>query len=360
MTFYFTAGTTWILLPGQLVKDAKEYSWLVFIWALVYGLALALLWLYLSSLYPGKSLVEIAKQVLGKWAGGVVSLCYIVFFIQIASWVTRNLADFMQINMMPKTPVAIFNLLLLTSCCYAVVKGISSIAMVTELLMPYIQIVYWIPVVSGLATGWDWHNFRSPDELHMWRTLVETRYVLGFPFMETVSFMMLFPFVKSRLKTAYLLGILAPGLVLIGTMLIIIGVLGVNRSSHLIYPVFIMFRELQFTGFLEHLESILAVNILLIVCLKLSIVFYCAVLAICQLFQIKKRTTVAIPLVWVIVAYSLSFQNIVQNIEWVKSYLLAYYCLFGIVFPLLLIVCAWIQKKNTVQPHTSLKIGEGQ
>lgn len=346
ITFFFTAGTTWIILPGKLISDAKQYSWLVCLWAMVYGLAIALLWLFLAKRFPGKNLIEIVTLVLGRWAGGLVALFYILYFTQIASWVTRNLSDFMNISLMPRTPQSVFHVMVLIICAYAVVKGIESIAMVTELLTPYLHFVFWIPVTWGVAREWDWQNFNVPFEFHFLNTFDQTKYLLGFPFMETVSLMMLFPYVHNRLKTSYLLGVFAAGTIMILSVLMPIGSLGVERSAHLVYPIFVLFREMQFTGFLEHLEAILAINILFVVCLKLSIVFYCAVLAICQLFGVKKRSAVAYPLIWFLSAYSLLFENIVMNVEWVDNYLFHYYALYGIVFPVLLLLVAWMRRMN--------------
>ncbi|MCD9021522.1 GerAB/ArcD/ProY family transporter [Cohnella silvisoli] len=348
LAMFYVVGTTFILLPGSLTNDAKQYGWLVLVWALLYGLVLAGFWLYLSTRFPGLSIVQIAVQALGKWAGGLVSLLYILFFIQIASWVTRNLSDFMRINLMPRTPVSIFNIMILLVCAYAVVKGIESIAMVCELLAPYLTLAFWIPI-SVMVKEWDWRNFANPSPFHPWDTFLHTKYALAFPYMEAIAFMMLFPFAVRRIKFSFLSGIFIGGILLVITVFFTIGILGVERASHLIYPVFIIFREMQFTNFVEHLESLISVNILLIVCLKLSLLFYCAVLAICQLFQVKERAVVAYPLVWIISAYSLFFENIVENVDWINKYLFNYYTLYAIVIPVILIVSAWLRKKGQSQ-----------
>ncbi|MFH5185114.1 endospore germination permease [Paenibacillus sp. TAB 01] len=345
LTLVFIIGTSFILLPGSLIADAKQYGWLVFIWAFLYGIILGGLWLYLSSKFPGLSIVQIAVQVLGKWAGGFVSLLYVLFFIQIASWVTRNMSDFMHINVMPRTPLSVFNIMILAVCAYAVVKGIESIAMVCELLSLLLTLPFWIPF-SIMIQEWDWQNFNVPYVFHPWETFLNTRYALAFPFMEAVSFMMIFPFAGRRLNLAFLSGIGFAGINLTLSILFTIGVLGVERASHLIYPIFIIFREMEFTNFIEHLESVLSINILLIVCIKLSLLFYCAVLAICQLFEVKERGVVAYPLIWIISAYALFFKNIVENVNWVKMYLFNYYALYAIVIPAVLIICARMRKKG--------------
>jgi spore germination protein KB len=354
LTFGFTVSTQFILLTGQLIADAKQYGWLVIVWSCLYGLALAPLWLYLSKHYPGLSIVQISVQVLGKWAGGLIATLYILCFIQTAAWTTRILGDFMHINLMPRTPVSVFNLMALFVCAYAVSKGIESIAMINELVVPFVFAAFWIPFLI-MIREWDWQNFNIPYDLDLWSTIVHTRYSLAFPFMEMVSLMMIFPFVQRKLKTSFITGIALGGMILFIYTFCTIGILGINRESHLIYPIYVIFREMQFSGFIEHLEAIISINILLLVCLKLSVLFYCAVLGVCQLFKVKRRATVAYPMIWVISAYSLLFANVIENISWFKKYLFSYYSLYAIVFPLLLIIGTWLlQRKQVYKEGTSV------
>jgi spore germination protein KB len=341
----FVLGTTFLILPVGIISEARQYGWLVQLWSALFGVVAGVFWLYVASRHPGLSLVQISQRVLGKYAGGFVSLCYIVFFVQISAWVTRNMSDFMQINLMPRTPISVFNILALLVCAYAVVKGIDSISLVSVVILPYLTIAYWAPFTVMLRE-WDWQNFEYPGVFRFWPTLAETRYALGFPFMETVAFMMAFPLVRKRLKTAFLGGIAFMGVQLALSMFFIIGILGVYRASHLMYPIYNIFSEMQFSNFIEHLEAIISVNALLLVFVKLSLMFYFAVSAICQLFSVENRAVVAYPLVWVISAYSLLFANIVENAEWVQKYLFIYYVPFGIGFPLLFLVATWFRNRN--------------
>ncbi|WP_219834002.1 endospore germination permease [Paenibacillus sp. R14(2021)] len=346
MTFSFTIGTTLILLPSGLIASAHQYAWVVYLWSCAFGLAAGLFWLYIAKLHPGLSLVEISRKVLGKYAGGAVSICYIVFFIQIASWVTRNICDYMQINLMPNTPLIVFNLMALLICAYAVIQGADSISYVSVFMAPLLTISFWVPF-TVMIKEWEWQFFQYPAVFQIWPTMVQTNYSLGFPFMENVAFMMVFPMVQSRLRASYLGGILMAGILMAMATFFTIGILGVYRSAHLTYPLHTIFREMQFSGVIEHLEAFLSVAALLFVFFKLSIIFYFSVLAICQLFRIRSRAAVAYPLVWIISAYAMLFSSVMQNAAWVQKYLFVYYLPFGIGFPLLLLAATWLSKLKT-------------
>ncbi|SFT09793.1 endospore germination permease [Paenibacillus sp. BC26] len=353
MTAAFVAGTSFILLPVGLISAARQLGWLVQLWSTLFGVVAGAFWLYVASRYPGLSLVQISQKALGKYVGGFVALCYIVFFVQMAAWVTRNMSDYMQVNLMPRTPISVFNILALLVCAYAVIKGIDTISMVSVVILPILMIAYWTPFTVMLRE-WDWRNFDYPGTFEFLPTLAETKYALGFPFMETVAFMMAFPLVRKRLNIAFLGGIAFMGFQLALGIFFTVGILGVYRGSHLAYPIYIIFREMQFSNFVEHLEAIISVNALLLVFLKLSVLFYFAVTAICQLFTIENRAIVAYPLVWVISAYALFFANIVENAEWVQNYLFVYYVPFGVGFPLLFLVAAWLRKGNAITKEAAI------
>jgi spore germination protein KB len=214
ITSSFVLGTSFFNLPVLLISAGREYGWLVQLWGTIFGVIVGAFWLYVASWHPGLSLVQISRRVLGKHAGGFVSICYIVFFVQLAAWVARNISDYMKINLMPRTPLSVFSILALLVCAYAAVKGIDSISLVSVVILPYLLIAYWAPF-AVLLREWDWTNFEYPGEFQFWPTLAETKYALGFPFIETVAFMMAFPLVRKKLKTSFLGGIAFTGFQLV-------------------------------------------------------------------------------------------------------------------------------------------------
>jgi len=339
LTYLFTIGTSFILMIGELVSDAKQFSWVVLLWSGAAGLAPAWLWLRLYGRFPGRSLVQIAIDVFGKWGGGVVAALYVWYFIQIAGWTARILSDFMSINLMPRTPLTAFNLVLLAVCAYAVVKGIEAIAMVGELVVGYIVLAYWL-TMTIMFREWEWANFGVPFDFELWRIVAETKYMTAIPFMEPIALAMLFPYVQRRLHAAFLGGLASAVVVLAAGMYCTIGILGVNRASHLLYPFFVLFREVELFGFLEHFEAIIAVNILLLVCVKLSIAMYCAVSGVCQLFELRSRASVAYPMIWIVSAYALLFANVTEQIHWFERYAFGYFAAYAVVLPLLLLAVA--------------------
>ncbi|WII35176.1 GerAB/ArcD/ProY family transporter [Paenibacillus thiaminolyticus] len=352
LVFNFTVGTAIFLSLGGLIIAGGQDAWIIPLWTGSSAVLIACLWLMLSRGNPGLSIIQICTKVAGNKIGGLFALLYISFFIEIASWVTRNLGTFMKTVLMPRTPLSVFHLMFLAVACYATIKGIESIARVTEFLTPIVVLLLIVICLFSLAE-WKWERFEPMFTMNLVKTIKETRSFLGFPYLEVISLMMIFPYVKSRVKSALLLGIAMATVLLSGTLFVIIGVLGVTRASHFIYPLFILVQEVRIAEFIERIETTIVIIWLVWIFIKLCISYYCAVAGICQLFRLKDRTWVAISLILLISGFAITFSdNIVQTFTWGKKYNFQYNSLFGILLPLLLLFLTWIQKRRKQDEET--------
>ncbi|REK76739.1 GerAB/ArcD/ProY family transporter [Paenibacillus paeoniae] len=344
LTLSFLAGTSFFFLPGGLIAVAKQDAWMVPLWAGAAGVMAALIWLKLARQHPGLSIIQICTKVAGKPIGGLFAIMYISYFIQLSVFITRNVGDFMKQTLMPITPLTMFHVMLLVISAYAVVKGIDTIARSSELLFIIMAITFVLIFCMALV-AWDWSRFQGSFRMNVWETLKETRYIFGFPFLEALVFLMLFPFVQSKVKRSFILAIVVATLLLSVTTFFTIGVLGVPRASHDTYPLFVIAQEVHVGTFFEHLESTIALILLAAIFIKLSIAYYCSVLGLCQLFRISSRLWVTLALILLISGLSLGYDNVVENIEFSQRYDFEYTLLYSVFIPCLLLFVTWIRKK---------------
>ncbi|MCQ6561724.1 GerAB/ArcD/ProY family transporter [Paenibacillus mendelii] len=345
LTFMYVLGTTFFLRPGGLIAVARQDAWMIWLWTGAIGVAMAYLWMKLAAYYPGLSIVQVCTKAGGKLAGGFIAMCYIGFFVQLASWVVRNLGDFMKSTLMPHTPITVFHVMILAVVCYATVKGLESIARTNEMLTPIILLTFII-ICFLMLPEWNTDRFQPAFRLEVWKTMKETRNVIAFPYIESIVLMMMFPYVKSRQKASFVWGMTIATLILVAVTAFTVGVLGVTRASHETYPLYVIVQEIRIGSLIEHLEASITVILLVAIFIKLSTTFYCAVTGICQLFQLTDRTWVAVPLTLIVSGLSLSNENVVENISWDKRYVFEYELIFGLFFPLLLLVLAWLRKRR--------------
>ncbi|WP_155985763.1 GerAB/ArcD/ProY family transporter [Paenibacillus gorillae] len=350
ITVNYSLGTAFFIRPGSMIASTKQDGWMIPLLASVFMLAVLWIWLGMAKVYPNLSIVQLAVEVAGKPIGGFIALLYIWYFIQTSSWVTRNLGDFMKTILMPNTPITAFHIMFLAIACYAAIKGVETIARTSEILTPFVIFVMLTIYVCALKE-WDWGKLEPMFQSSFNKLMKDTGPVIGFPYLETVTIMMLAPHVKSRLKTALLLGMTVTTLLLSGIVLITVGVLGASRSSHQVYPLYTIVKELQIAEFIENLESTIVISWTIWIFLKLCIAYYCAVIGICQLFKLKNRTGAAIPLIFLIAGIAITLNdNVIGNIAWDKRYIFQYSCFYGIVLPLLLWMLGKFKKRKRKGP----------
>ncbi|MDQ0889808.1 spore germination protein KB [Paenibacillus sp. V4I9] len=339
----YTLGTASIIYPGRLIASGSQDAWMIPLFAGIYGMVVVALWIYLYSLHNGLNIIQINMKVFGKIIGGFFALVYICYFIQLSSWITRNLGDFMHITLMPETPISMFHIMFLTIVCYASFKGIVTIGRVNEIMTPLIFLLFWATYLVMLGE-WNWERFIPSFRLDVIKTMKETSSFLAFPFMETICFTMIFPFIKSKLKTSLISGIGVAALLFSLIVFLMIGLIGVTRASHLTYPLFTLFQELRLYSFIEHVEAIVSIAWLFTVFVKLSISYYCAVLGICTIFNIQNRAIIAIPLIWVVAGIALSnHSSLIDVLDWDKKYMFIYTLLYAVIIPLLLLTVTGIK-----------------
>jgi len=346
LTFTYVLGTTFFLRPGGLISIAKQDAWMIWIWTGAVGIALVWLWVKMAEHYPQLSLVQICIAAGGKWFGGAIAMLYIAFFIQLSSWVVRNLGDFMTATLMPRTPISVFHVMFLIVVCYATIKGLEPIVRTNEMLTPVIMFTFLI-ICLLMIPEWETDRLQPAFRLNLLKTIKETRNIIAFPYIEVITLMMVFPYVQKGRNRPMYLGVLVATIILCAVTLFMVGVLGVTRASHGTSPLFLIVQEIRLGPLIEHLEATLTVVLLVAIFVKLSTTFYAAVLGMRQLFGLKDSTWVAIPLIVVVSALALGSENVVENIMWDSRFVFEYEIIYGLVFPLLFLVIGWFRKRRT-------------
>lgn len=348
LIFGYLLGTSFFFRPGGLIALAKQDAWIVPLWAGAAGVLMTLIWIKLANHYPGLTIIQICTKAAGKGIGGLIALLYIGYFVHLSALIIRNLGDFMKVTLMPRTPITVFHVMFLLIICYAVIKGVETIARATQLLLPLVTLTFLFIFVVALYE-WNWDRFQGMFRMNVWTTMKETRSLLAFPYMDSVVFMMLFPYVRSKIKVSFILGVVVATLLLSLIVFFTIGVLGVTRASHETYSLFLIVSEIHIGTFFENLESTIALILLVAIFIKLSVAYYGAVLGLCQLFRVNDRSWLAISLILLISGLALGFDNVLENMEFSNNYYFEYMLLYAIIFPSLLIFLTWMKQSKGKQ-----------
>lgn len=117
---------SFLLVITTYLSDAEGIAmhgtWVASILATFEGLFIIYIYTSISIKYPGKTLVQINNHIFGKYLGKVITIFYILYFIQTDINITEYSVGFTNSVMLEKTPQEILIIIILGISCYAVIK----------------------------------------------------------------------------------------------------------------------------------------------------------------------------------------------------------------------------------------------
>ena len=346
----FLYGSTSIL---NAAISAKNDAWLAIILGGAGGALLAAMYVAVALLNPSKTLVEILRDRFGRFAGNVVALLYIWYFIHLASLVFRNFGEFITTATFPETPMAVITGIFAALLVYGINSGVEVMGRVGELFMPFIPLIVIIISLSVLTTC-DFMSFLPVLENGINPVLHAAFGFMTFPFGEMVVFLMLFPHLNKR-----------------GNMkkIVALSVLFIVALN-----LFIFFRDVCVLGsdlmyratFVPHMTSLLIpginveplvdINLLIGGGMKISICIYAAAKALSQVLGIDdyRKLTMAITTFCVVLSIWL-YENVLEMFNWAEKVWPYYSIPFQIAIPLLLLILSLKRNVKSSESETLLK-----
>ena len=254
----FVLGSSIVINPADIGPSAL----VAFVFGFLEGALVACLFVWLALLHPGKSYVEIAERVFGRYLGIVFSVLYLWFLLQLGGLALQLFAHFFKISFMLASPLSLFIVTLGLVCAYAAFAGIEVIARTTVILLIVTVVLFLVTGLFSLNIT-DSRNFLPLFDVSLVDLAKSSHGIAMLPFAEVVAFLMIFPAVKDKraLLPSTLKGLALGGLILILTMARNIAVLGLaydNVSFHSLAAA----RLIDVGGIYSRLEIIVAVSFL--------------------------------------------------------------------------------------------------
>jgi spore germination protein KB len=346
LVFMFTTGSSLLLAPSLLASEAKQDAWLAAIIGVVVGLLLTWLYQTLGNFYPDMTLVEYSEKILGKWIGKVISLLFFTFPFILSALVLRNIGDFITTQIMPETPIESIHIIFLIIVMMGTRLGLEPLARSGEILFPW-SIVLFLLLVILISPQIELAKIQPILEKGMKPILHSALPFIGFPFLEMVIFLMIFPYVNKPKEAgkAFFRGTLMGGVVLILLTALAILVMGVDQTTRTLYPSYILAKKINIGNFLQRIEAIVTIMWFIAIFFKLTICFYASTLCLAQIFKLKEYRMLVFPLGMILVVFSLAISpNIVYNITVTPKVWTPYALTYGLFLPLLLLGVATVRK----------------
>lgn len=347
LVFMFTTGSSLLLAPSMLASKAKQDAWLAAIFGLAVGLLLVWLYQTLGNLFSDMTLVEYSEKILGKWIGKAISLLFFTFPFLLGALVLRNIGDFVTTQIMPETPIEVIHIIFLSIVMMGTRYGLETLARSGEILFPWF-ILFFLILVIFISPQIELKKIQPILEGGMKPVLQSTLPFIGFPFLELVILLMIFPYVNNPKEAgkAFFRGILMGGVVLILLTALAILVEGADETSRNLYPSYILAQKINIGNFLQRIEAIVAIIWFIAIFFKLTICFYVATLSLAQILKLKEYRMLVFPLGMILIILSIVVSpNIVYIATIVLDVWPSYASTFGLFLPLLLLGIAAVRKK---------------
>ncbi len=324
---------------------ARQDSWLAAILAVIAGVAVISMNVWISLLNPGKSLIGILKDKFGNVFGTVTAVLYIWYFIHIAALVTRELAEFMVTTTYAETPIIFVAICMVLVTAYLVRHGLEVIARTSEILIPLLIVsVIIIFLVMINLHEYNIENLLPFNERGLKPILHSSFIMTTFPYGESILFTMIFPYLYHRkLLKASILGVLISGLLILGITLRDLMVLGPDLISRVIFPPHIT------TGLIPNLDitPLVEVNLIIAGGIKIAICIFAAALGIAQLLGEHDHKPFVVPISVLTVVLSIwIFDDILAFFYWINTVWPYYSIPFQFVIPVLLLLMSWLKTKQ--------------
>ncbi|MEH7123174.1 endospore germination permease [Bacillus sp. JJ1532] len=347
--FTFQTGNMLLLAVNPTIIDAKQDAWISAIISIILGIVIVLIATRVALFYPKQTLIEFCKQILGKWIGTTIVLCYFIQWYSVIGNILGEFAQFTITILLPSTPSWSLIVTMLIVIIYVTnIGGIEGIARCSEVFGPLVLLM-----VTGLVF-FTIPNFDIQKILPIYSDTGFIQIIKGslspLSFLgESVIMMMLVAFMDEPKKgpSRAVWGIIISGFFVSTATISVLMVFGPHISQKLLFPAIDMVRFISIMKFIQNLEIVAVLIWILSVFIKLSVYFFAASYGTAQLLKIKdwKKAIWFVAIVTFVLAI---FQPTITlfGAEYVKKYWVKYALPINMVgIPILLLIVGGIRKR---------------
>jgi spore germination protein (amino acid permease) len=347
LMFIFEVGSTTLFALGI---SAKQDAWIVILLALLIGLGFIWIYTELQNAFPDRNYVQIILAILGKKFG----IPFILLNVLGCIWhCARNLREFGEliiITTLPETPLWVILFVFLSVSIYAMLKGVETLARVSEMVMPVILIfiisLYVLVYISGDVDFKKLTPVLGNGVKPVLKVLPE---VVMFPFGEMFVFLMYWNYAneKNVVRKTAMKAVLWSGILLCLSLIIYITVLGPKYASIATIPLVETIRLVNIGNIISNIDAIGVIIIFLGGFFKMSIYLNAIVLILTTLFKIKNYKLIVILASIFMLWFSIVFEPSYAYHQWMFPFDARYFAIaYCNILPLLLLIIYWIKKKR--------------
>ncbi|MDH6368946.1 spore germination protein [Paenibacillus sp. PastF-3] len=282
-------GAGILTMPKSVVKAVQTPdAWLSVALGGIVVFMVIMVMVKLSQQFPGKTVFQYSKKIVGNFPGSVLSSLLILYFIVIAGFEIRVLAEVTLFFLLEGTPIWAIVMPFIWVGTYLVYGGINAIARVFQIVFP---ISIFILIICFILSSriFDIHHLRpllSEGMMPVIRGMKSS--ILIFTGCEVVMTMTAFMQHPQEAVKAMTVGLCIPLVLYLVTIVMVIGGLSINSVITSTWPTIDLVRSFEISGFFfERFEFPLLVIWLMQMFCNFCSFFFNASLGISQVFNVK-------------------------------------------------------------------------
>ncbi|WP_339222431.1 GerAB/ArcD/ProY family transporter [Paenibacillus sp. FSL H8-0332] len=296
-------GAGILTLPRSVSESVKTPDgWISVLLGGAIVMLAVLVMVKISQQFPGQTVFQYAGRITGRFIGGALSLLLILYFIIIAGFEIRTLAEVTLFFLLEGTPIWAVILPFIWLSTYLVYGGINSIARVYTIVFPISIMILLISFVLSLRI-FDIEHLRpvlGNGMAPVFAGLKST--VLVFTGCEVTMTLVAFMQEPKQAVKAILGGLSIMVGIYFVTVVIVIGGISINSASTSTWPTIDLMRTFEVPGFFfERMEFPFMVIWLMQMFCNFSSFFFQASLGISQIFKLKVHPVIyaLVPLLFI-------------------------------------------------------------
>lgn len=262
MSFFMTGSLFVGLGINSMFSLVERDIWITVLIGIVLSIIPALLFIYIFNYQPDKNIFEKNKILFGNWLGSGINilLCILVYiFMLLVIWSFTNFSITIYLT---KTPEYFITVTFAIVACYAVIKGLETIARTSEVLF-YFNIIFISIIIISLIFQFN-TSFFKPVLVHgLSSVLLHSITFLSYLFTPLII-MTVIPknsiINNKHSNLSIICGFIMGAIFMAIVFILVTGVITPELATIYRFPAYYVQRKVSIGGTINNLENFLSIH----------------------------------------------------------------------------------------------------
>ncbi|WP_458464653.1 GerAB/ArcD/ProY family transporter [Paenibacillus sp.] len=296
--------------------------------------------------FPEKTVFQFTREITGRWIAYILGCAMIMYFMVIAAFEIRVMADVTGMYLLERTPTWAIVMVFMWIGIYLISGGLAVLVRVFEIILPITLIIFVIEILLSNQL-FEIGNLRpvlGDGIMPVIKGLKPS--LLSYTGYEVMLVMTAYMQDPKKSNKAMTWGLMISTMIYLITVVMVVGSLSLDGIKTRTWPTLDLVRSFEIQGLIfERFESLLLVIWIMQIFSTMAITHYCASVGIRDLFRMKKMQVIMYSLLPFIYVTAMMPKTVNETFALGDMLGNASVFLFAIL-PLVLLLLSLIRKKG--------------